>query len=168
MDINKLHERYQSAYKKFHSCETALLKVKDDILKAVDDKQCVLLILLDLSAAFDTIDHKTLIKILGEKIGLCGTALQWFQSYLSDRIQSVLVDGIESDVLNILFGVPQGSVLGPILFIIYTSPLGDIFRKHGVSYHLYADDTQICISFTCKQIDEAFSKMENCIADVKQ
>ena len=167
MDTNQLHEIYQSAYKKFHSCETALLKVKDDILKAVDNKKCVLLVLLDLSAAFDTIDHDTLIRTLAEKIGLCGTALKWFQDYLSDRVQSVLVDGVESDIFNILFGVPQGSVLGPILFIIYTSPLGDIFRRHGVSYHLYADDTQIYISFTCNKVDEAFANMENCIADIK-
>jgi hypothetical protein len=167
MDTNNLHEVLQSSYKRFHSCETALLKVKDDILQEIDNNKCVLLVLLDLSAAFDTVDHEKLIKILAEKIGLAGAALKWFRDYLLNRIQSVIIDGVESNIWNILFGVPQGSVLGPILFIIYTSPLGDIFRHHGVSYHLYADDTQIYISFSCDKLPDAFTRMEQCIADIR-
>ena len=76
MDLNNLHELLQSAYKKFHSCETALLKVKDDILRAIDDKKCVLLVLLDLSAAFDTVDHQKLIEILAEKIWFSGHCIK--------------------------------------------------------------------------------------------
>ena len=136
MDINNLHELLQSSYKKFHSCETALIKVQNDILEAIDGKKCVLLVLLDLSAAFDTVDHERLLHTLAERIGLCGIALEWFRNYLSDRVQSVIIDGVESDLWNILFGVPQGSVLGPILFIIYTSPLGDIVCKYGIDFHL--------------------------------
>lgn len=168
MDINELHELLQSAYKEFHSCETALIKVQDDILRAVDRGQCVLLVLLDLSAAFDTIDHSTLLKLLSERFGIGGTALKWFNSYLSNRSQSVIIDGTESDVWNILFGVPQGSVLGPVLFTIYTSPLGDILRHHNVSYHLYADDTQIYLSFDFTRIAEAITKVETCIMDIRQ
>ena len=167
MDLNNLHELLQSAYKKFHSCETALLKVKDDILRAIDDKKCVLLVLLDLSAAFDTVDHQKLIEILAEKFGLAGTALKWFRDYLTERIQSVLIDGVESDIWNILFGVPQGSVLGPYLFIIYTSPLGEILRRHGILFHLYADDTQLYLSFTVDEIDSAILKMEECIIEIR-
>ena len=167
MDTNLLHEILQSSYKQYHSCETALLKVHNDILQAIDHKKCVLLVLLDLSAAFDTVDHKKLLHTLAERIGLCGTALKWFVNYLSDRVQSVIIDGIESELWNILFGVPQGSVLGPILFIIYTSPLGDILRHRGISFHLYADDTQLYLSFNVDESKDAFLKMEQCISEIR-
>ena len=167
MVTNNLHELLQSSYKKFHSCETALIKVQNDILQALDGKKCVLLVLLDLSAAFDTVDHNMLLKMLSERIGLAGTALKWFQNYLSDRIQSVNIDGVESNIWQILFGVPQGSVLGPILFIIYTSPLGDILRQHNIDFHLYADDTQIYLSFDIDEINIAYEKMEKCIAEIR-
>jgi exonuclease III len=167
MNLYLLNELFQSSYKCFHSCETALLKVKNDILQAIDNKKCVLLVLLDLSAAFDTVDHQKLLDLLCSRLGITGTALEWFRSYLSDRIQSVVINGSESDFWNILFGVPQGSVLGPILFIIYTSPLGDILRHHGIMFHLYADDTQLYLSFNIDQAEKAFEKMEACINDVR-
>ena len=167
MDINDLHELYQSSYKKYHSCETAVLKVKDDIVTAVDSGKCVLLVLLDLSAAFDTVDHECLLKVLHERLGISGLALEWFRSYLNDRVQSVLINDSESDIYQLLFGVPQGSVLGPILFIIYTSPLGDIMRHYGVMFHLYADDTQLYVSFDTEDIAKAFQKMEECIRAIR-
>ena len=142
--------------------------MQNDILCAIDKGKCVLLILLDLSAAFDTVDHKSLLKVLAQRLGINGSALQWFENYLKDRIQAVVIDGIESEIWNILFGVPQGSVLGPILFIIYTSPLGDILRHHGISYHFYADDTQLYVSFDLESFDESISKLENCISDIRK
>ena len=83
------------------------------------------------------------------------------------RAHCILVNGSYSELWELLFGVPQGSVLGPILFIIYTSPLGDIFRKYGISYHLYADDTQIYISFNLDDQTKATKLMEDCIAEVR-
>ena len=82
---NDLNESLQSAYKKHHSCETALLRVQNDILKSIDNKQCVVLLLLDLSAAFDTVDHKILLQRLRSRFGIRGKALAWLQSYLTDR-----------------------------------------------------------------------------------
>ena len=167
MDTNVLQEILQSAYKSLHSTETALLKVQDDVLKAIDNKKCVLLVLLDLSAAFDTVDHKILLKRLESRLGIKGSALEWIKSYLTNRTQSVNISGAESDPLELLFGVPQGSVLGPILFTIYTLPLGDILRKHGLSYHLYADDTQIYLSCDLQSVKIAKSKIETCIEEIR-
>ena len=139
-----MNESLQSAYKKHHSCETALLRVQNDILKSIDDKQCVVLLLLDLSAAFDTIDHKILLHRLRSRFGIKGKALSWLQSYLTDRSQSVQIDGFASSVRPLRFGVPQGSVLGPLLYLLYTAPLGDLVRWHDMDFHLYADDILNC------------------------
>ena len=131
---NGLYEPFQSAYTKHRSTETALLRIHNDILQSMD-KQCVsLLVLLDLSAAFDTVDHHVLLPILERKYGVTGTVLDWFHSYLSGRTQCVSIDGVKSDPQSLKYGVPQGSVLGPILFSVYTSSLGDIIRKHGINY----------------------------------
>jgi len=147
MESNNLHETMQSAYKQLHSTETALIRVQNDILTSLDNKHGVILVLLDLSAAFDTIDHVTLYHQLEHRLGISGTALNWFMSYLSDRTQSVSVENTCSKPSPLQFGVPQGSVLGPLLYTIYTLPLGNILRNLNISYHLYADDTQLYLSF---------------------
>ena len=85
LESNQLNEPLQSAYKRFHSCETALVCVHNDILRAIDDRHCVILLLLDLSAAFDTVDHDILLTRLKSKFSICGTALEWFRSYLTNR-----------------------------------------------------------------------------------
>ena len=146
--------KFQSAYRAFHSTETALIKVKDDILRAIDNQRITCLILLDLSAAFDTVSHLLLLNRLKHHFGIQGTVLRWFRSYMTDCSQKIALDDTTnnkaavSDQAIPQQGVPQGSVLGPILFTLYTSPLCDICREHDVSFQSYADDQQIYLSFS--------------------
>ena len=161
----------QSAYKQVHSTETALVRVQNDILTSMDSKHGVILVLLDLSAAFDTIDHITLLNQLQQRLGITNTALQWFESYLSGRTQSVSVESEYSTPVPLKYGVPQGSVLGPLLYTIYTLPLGDILREADVSFHLYADDTQLYLSFDFTDPSsqaECLDMMQNCVSRIKR
>ena len=133
-----------------HSCETALLRVYNDIVTTVDKGNGSSLVLLDLSAAFDTIDHDNLFYLLDKYVGIGGSALRLIRSYLCDRTQRVQIDGIMSDVASLLCRVSQGSVLGAMKFCLYLLPLGAIPRHRNIGYHIYADDTQLYISFKCK------------------
>ena len=168
---NNLHEVLHSAYRQHHSTETALLKVQNDLLISLDTDGGAFLVLLDLSAAFDTIDHKILLQRLYD-LGVRGDALEWFRSYLTGRKQSVMIKGTRSNERDLIYGVLQGSVLGPILFTIYTIPLGDIARRYGLCYHLYADDKQLYIYISFKQADGhsvvlSVEKIQQCYLDIK-
>ena len=121
---NNLLERYQSAYMSHHSTETALVFVQNDILDALDRRYGVIQVLLDMSAAFDTVDHEILLSRLEQHFGMSGPALMWMRSFLSDRWQSVNVPGGASS--NVVCGVPQDLLLGPLLFSTYTPPIGDL------------------------------------------
>ncbi len=140
LTVNNLFEPLQSGFRKFHSTETALVKVTNDLLMASDSGATSVLILLDLRAAFDTVDHSLLLTHLEIMFGVSGTALKWLRSYFTDRSQFVSMGGYRSDISSVSTGVPQGSVLGPLLFNIYLSPLGHLLRSLGLHYHLYADD----------------------------
>ena len=140
--------RFQSAYRKFHSTETALLNIYNDLLLSINKQKVSALVLLDLSAAFDTVDHTILLTRLASNFGITDSALSLLTSYLTNRSQSVSIGNDTSPPSPLVTGVPQGSVLGPLLFCLYTTPLSYIFNNSPVSYHLYADDTQLYISFS--------------------
>ena len=120
LDENNLHEPFQSAYKRYHSCETALIRVQNDILRALDSRNCTVLLLLDLSSAFDTVDHEILIHRLRTRFGIKGKALDWFRSYLTNRSQFVNIDGFKSETHNLTCGVHTGFCAWPnFVFTLY-------------------------------------------------
>ena len=165
---NNLYSSVQSAYRERHSTETALLKVQSDILTALDSGSGAVLLMLDLSAAFDTIDHGILLFRLNSLYGISGDALDWFKSYLSNRVQRVIIGDTVSECKGLNFGVPQGSVLGPKIYCMYTKPISDIIAGHGLSHHCYADDTQLYIAIEhSANLHSELLRMERCVADIR-
>ena len=150
----------QSAYCSFHSTETALLQTFDNIFHSADLSQPTLLVSLDLSAAFDTIDHATLLSRLSTCFGVHGTALAWLTSYLTNRSQTVCMGAVSSNPSNCSSGVPQGSVLGPILFSLYISPIGQIVSDFGLAHQQYAADSQLYISLN---VIDSITRLEACL-----
>lgn len=144
LNQNDLLPPLQSGFRPGHSTETAVLHVFSDILAAVDRGDFAALVLLDLSAAFDTVDHGILLERLQRSFGIDGDVHHWLASYLTGRSQCVRRGSIVSSSTTLECGVPQGSVLGPLLFILYTADLPDVIEQHGLTPHLYADDSQIC------------------------
>ena len=170
MSKNGLYPLLQSAYRTNHSTETALVRVMNDICINMNHQHVTLLVLLDLSAAFDTVDHAILLNRLESTFGITGTALVWLKSYLSGRSLRVSVDGGLSDSFHLPFGVPQGSCLGPLLFTMYASKLFEVIKDHLPMVHAYADDTQLYLSFKpgCTVTEQdAIRTMERCIKAIR-
>ena len=169
ININKLDNPHQSAYKPGHSTETALLSIKNEVHLSLARGEPTALVLLDLSAAFDTIDHSSLLRYLKSWFGLGGTVLKWFASYLGDRCQVVKIGSTLSELSKLIYGIPQGSVLGPLLFSLYTTPLSKIIRLHPhIKFHFYADDTQLYIHLSYKNAAAALARLNACLLDVQR
>jgi hypothetical protein len=164
---NSLGNHRQSAYKSFHSVETSLLALQSELLEVLDKGRSAFLILLDLSAAFDTVDHELLLRALNTHYHITGNALSWFRSYLHSRSYTVRINDAHSTVHSLPTGVPQGSVLGPILFNTFSSGLAGIFEEFQVSAYCYADDVQFYVSFKDDEedarslVDQLFKRLSD-------
>ena len=174
LNSNGLQEPFQSAYRELNSTETALLRVRTDILRCIDDGKAVavvMVVLLDLSAAFDTVDHALLLNRLKNTFDICGTALAWISSYLKDRSFRVSVGDTTSSSQDLRYGIPQGSVVGPLYFVLYTWCIGTIILKYNIHYHMYADDVQLYLPFNAKSehdIRFAIDKLSSCINEINE
>ena len=157
----------QSAYRPGHSTETALLKVDYDLFLSLNKGKISVPALLDFSSAFVTIDHPMLVHRLHTDFGFTDAVLQWFSSYLTDCTHYVSLCNQCSAFAPVHSGVPQCSVLGPMLFTMYVSPLSAIIYSHSIIHHSFADDIQIQMSAPPNGISELLHSMQSCISDVK-
>ena len=158
----------QSAYRKNYSTKTAILQIYNDILRAMDNGECTILVMLYLSAAFDTVDHPILIKRLYNTFGIQGKSLDWIKSYLLNRTQQICIQNLLSDTKILKYNVPQGSILGPDFYSDFTEPVRDIVWASSVVPHFYADDSQLYVHFKAdsQTIKSALNKMEICCDNV--
>ena len=165
LDAHNLMPRNQSAYRRNHSTESALPKAFSDIMSAIDNGNCVLLSLMDLSAAVDCVDHEILLNRMGHSFGIQSKVLKRLSSYLTGRTQCVDKSGQISFVKTMRYGVPQSSILGPLLFLLYKSDINKTVEQHGLSSHFYADDSQLY--FYCRSEDTQFLRDTtlSCISD---
>jgi len=163
LDRNGLMPKMQSVYRQYHSTETVVTKVYNDLLMAADNGQVSALCLLDLSAAFDTGDHDLMMRRLERQYGLRSVVLQWFSSYLSGRTFQVVYEDSTSPTVYIPCSIPQGSVLGPRLFMQYMADLKTTLRNN---FHTFAGDTQLYVHCRHDKVMSAVLRLENCIEEV--
>ena len=166
VESNGLLPQQQSAYRPKHSTETALLKITSDIFRAFDSGEICLLSFLDLSAAFDTVDHVSLLRKLELRHGISGSALSCFCSFVCDRSMSVCAKSVSSSPTPVTCGVPQGSVLGPLLFILYVSDIVQLAKNHNLSIHLFADDVQVYGSCVPANSPILSARLSHCLDDI--
>ena len=167
LNENKLLNSLQSAYQPHKSTETALTRVSNDILVSLDKKHITIITLIDLSSAFDTLNHELITHRL-RQLGIKDTALKWFISFLTDRTFTVKINNTSSKSAAIKYGVPQGSVLGPIIFNICIDNISRIIKKHPIKYHMYADDLQLYVEVeSTEKIPIAMRSINNCLDEIK-
>ena len=156
---HNLNEKLQSAYRRHHSTETSLLKVTDDIFRNFDRQEVTIMALLDLSAAFDTVDHAIYIDRLASEYGIEGTPQKWMSSYLSHRSQQVVVNSERSEKVELSRGFPQGGGAGPWAYSRYTQPISRVIQLFSILYHFFADDTQLYKHFSSSTVQaQTFAK----------
>ena len=164
---NDLIPDYQSAYRAHYSCETALVKLMNDLLWAMEQQEVTALMAIDLSAAFDTVDHDILVSVLEAKFGIEAQALNWFDSYLRQRSCKVNVGKAYSEPKHLPFSVPQGSCAGPVLYLLYASTMQEEIEQN-IDLHGYADDHALKIKFLpTKNETIAISTLEKCSRQIK-
>ena len=166
LTINHLMPVTQSGYRQYHSTETALLHVASELFATMDEKKISLLALLDMSAAFDCVDHEILLERFHRKYGISDAASAWLKSYLIGRTLQVCYENQLSDKESVLFCVPQGSVLGPLLFLLYTADVSVLVNNYGFKMHAFADDIQIVASCPVYSINDTVKQLFNCLSDV--
>lgn len=162
LQTNNILDPAQFGFRAEHSTELALIKSTEEIREALDQGGAAVLIMLDLSAAFDTVHHKVLMDWLSES-GVQGPAWNLLKSFLTDRVQSVDLDKVRSRSFSLQCGVPQGSSLSPTLFNVYVSPFGALIRSFGFQLTSYVDDTQIVLSLQQGQEAETGRNCHNCM-----
>ena len=167
LNCHNIYNTFQSAYRPGHSNETALLKVVNDLFLSPGKGNISVLALLDFSSAFDAINHPILVHRLHTDFGFADTVLQWFSSYLTDRTHYVSLSNNCSAFAPVHSGVPQGLVLGPILFTMYIKPLSAIIDSRSIIHHSFADDLQLQMSAPPDGMSELLHSMQSCISDVK-
>ena len=161
---------YQSAYRANYSCETAVTKLMNDLLWSMENQEVSALAAIDLSAAFDTVDHDILLDILAVKFGIIGTALHWFDTYLRPRDCKVVVGGQLSTSKNLEFSVPQGSCAGPVLYLAYASTMQEIIPS-SIGLYGYADDHALKVNFKAHDRNaekSCINDIENCMCSIKE
>ena len=164
---NGLQNDKQFAYKKHHNTETMMVGLIDEVLEGFDENKCTVIVFLDLSAAFDTIDQEKLLEILSEEIGISGTALKWFRSFMTGRTQKVRINNEYSESLDVKFGTPQGSVLGPEMFSLYVRNQPKVFEKCNFSSSSFADDSNGRKTFAITfQYDVLKNDVRNCLEEI--
>jgi len=156
--------QFQFAYRQGHCTETALLDFLDNVYTASDENQVTVLIGLNLSTAFDTVCHQTLLQM---EFGVSETALSWIRSYLTDSKQFVKLGQYKSPETKLEVGIPQGSVLEPLLFAVYCSPAADVRASHGICHHQYANNTQLHLAMRADNTASGLSVLAACTANIK-
>jgi len=154
----------QSAYRQGHSTESALNKIFDDMLSDIDSGSVVAVMSLDISAAFDAVDHSILLQRLEDEFGIIGVCRDWISSYLTGRTSTVHVGSSESSVTTAQYGVPQGSVLGPILYTAYVASVGRLISSFGVGY---ADDSQLYTKLSAGP-SSGLDRLQRCVSSLQR
>ena len=165
---NNLLSQFQFAHCQHHSCETALVRVHNEIVQLPDSKKNVILMSFDLSSAFDTVDHTQLIEKLQYRFGIDGTVLFWLICYLQNRQFFVKLDDVTFESVKLFVGVLQVSVLGPLLFILYSQEIENIALGYDIGVHVYTDDIQCYFSFDKNTLlDSVNTRITDFVSDLK-